>query len=89
MWSIETGRDTFASFLLEAKRATYAAQGDEATATSLVPGSKQLEYRCGSGSWGGQRPSMDFMSSTLLASSCLSNWHLREPSLTRFDRDTP
>jgi hypothetical protein len=30
----------FVDFLLEAKRATYAAQGDEATVTPLVPGSK-------------------------------------------------
>lgn len=34
-------------FLLQAKRSTYAGQGDEATVTPLVPGSKQLEYRDG------------------------------------------
>lgn len=34
-------------FLLEAKRRTYAAQGDEATVTPLLPGSKQLEWREG------------------------------------------
>src|SRR5205809_601199 len=36
-----------AAFLLRAKRATYAAQGDDATVTPLIPGSKQLEYREG------------------------------------------
>jgi len=40
-------RAAFLSFLLEAKRATYAAQGDEATVAPLLPGSKQLEYRAG------------------------------------------
>ena len=34
-------------FLLQAKRSTYAGQGDEATVTPFVPGSKQLEYRDG------------------------------------------
>jgi uncharacterized protein DUF5680 len=47
MGSNETSRDTFVDFLLQAKRATYAGQGDEATVTPLVPGSKQLEYRDG------------------------------------------
>lgn len=33
-------------FLVEAKRRTYAAQGDEASVSPpLVPGSRQLEYR--------------------------------------------
>jgi uncharacterized protein DUF5680 len=36
-----------AAFLLRAKRATYAAQGDDATVTPLLPGSRQLEYREG------------------------------------------
>jgi len=36
-----------AGFLLRAKRATYAAQGDDATVTPLLPGSRQLEYREG------------------------------------------
>jgi len=36
-----------AAFLLRAKRATYAAQGDDAMVTPLIPGSKQLEYREG------------------------------------------
>ena len=36
------------AFLLDAKRNTYAAQGDEATvANSLLPGGKQLEWRSG------------------------------------------
>jgi hypothetical protein len=47
MWNRETRRDTFVDFLLTAKRATYAGQDDEATVTSLVPGSKQLEYHDG------------------------------------------
>ncbi len=34
-------------FLLEAKLHTYAAQGDEASVSPLLPGSKQLEYRRG------------------------------------------
>lgn len=34
-------------FLLQAKRATYAAQGDDASVTPLLPDSKQLEYREG------------------------------------------
>jgi Domain of unknown function (DUF5680) len=37
--------DGLANFLLRAKRATYAAQGDDATVTPLLPGSRQLEYR--------------------------------------------
>jgi hypothetical protein len=32
-------------FLVEAKRRTYAAQGDDATVAPSLPGSKQLEYR--------------------------------------------
>ena len=36
------------SFLLEAKRQTYASQGDDASVTPLLPGSRQLEYRDGS-----------------------------------------
>lgn len=35
----------FIEFLIKAKQATYAGQGDEATTTPLVPGSKQLEYQ--------------------------------------------
>jgi hypothetical protein len=41
------GSAALAAFLLRAKRATYAAQGDDATVTPLIPGSKQLEYREG------------------------------------------
>lgn len=47
MWRQEISQDAFLHFLLEAKRRTYASQGDEATVTPLVPGSKQLEYRDG------------------------------------------
>lgn len=36
-----------AAFLLAAKAATYAAQGDGASVTPLLSGSKQLEYRAG------------------------------------------
>jgi hypothetical protein len=38
---------TFAAFLVKAKSQTYAAQGDDATLTPLLPGSRQLEYRDG------------------------------------------
>jgi len=47
MWNKDTSRDAFVDFLLRAKRATYAGQGDEATVTPLVPGSRQLEYKNG------------------------------------------
>ncbi|MGE5580298.1 MAG: DUF5680 domain-containing protein [Bacillota bacterium] len=33
-----------AGFLVMAKRATYASQGDDASVQPLLPGSKQLEY---------------------------------------------
>ncbi len=36
-----------AEFLTAAKRATYAAQGDDASVTPLLPGSRQLEYQLG------------------------------------------
>ena len=36
-----------AQFLVQAKRATYAAQGDSASVTPLLPGSRQLEYQLG------------------------------------------
>jgi len=39
--------ETFAVFLVKAKGQTYAAQGDDATITPLLPGSRQLEYREG------------------------------------------
>lgn len=35
-------------FLVEAKRQTYAAQGDNASVAPLMPGSRQLEYGHGS-----------------------------------------
>jgi len=38
MWINQTSREQFVDFLLEAKRATYAGQGDEATVTPLVLG---------------------------------------------------
>jgi hypothetical protein len=40
-------REALTDFLLRAKRHTYAAQGDDATVTPLLPGTKQLEYREG------------------------------------------
>jgi hypothetical protein len=36
-----------AEFLVQAKRATYAAQGDDASVTPFLPGSRQLEYQLG------------------------------------------
>ncbi len=36
-----------AEFLVQAKRATYASQGDDASVTPLLPGSRQLEYQLG------------------------------------------
>ncbi|MCC7160905.1 MAG: hypothetical protein IT331_00280 [Anaerolineae bacterium] len=36
-----------AEFLVQAKRATYAAQGDSASVAPLLPGSRQLEYQLG------------------------------------------
>ena len=38
---------SFLDFLTEAKRSTYAAQGDDASVSPMLPGSKQLEYRNG------------------------------------------
>lgn len=40
-------RKEFIAFLLEARRRTYAAQGDEASVAPLLPGSRQLEHREG------------------------------------------
>ena len=37
--------EAFTNFLIQAKCHTYASQGDEATVTPLLPGSKQLEFR--------------------------------------------
>lgn len=40
--------ESILDFLVESKRQTYAAQGDNASVTPLLPGSRQLEYRNGS-----------------------------------------
>jgi len=40
-------REALVNFLLQAKRHTYASQGDEATVAPLLAGTKQLEYRDG------------------------------------------
>jgi hypothetical protein len=37
----------FMAFLVNAKRQTYAAQGDDATVPPLLPGSRQLKYQQG------------------------------------------
>lgn len=47
MWRQEPAREAFLDFLLKAKRSTYAGQGDDATVTPLLAGSKPLEYRDG------------------------------------------
>ncbi len=39
--------EPFVTFLLDAKRATYASAGDEAVVESVLPGARQLEYRVG------------------------------------------
>lgn len=39
--------EQLAQFLVQAKRATYAARGDSASVTPLVAGSRQLEYQLG------------------------------------------
>lgn len=44
---LSTPEDEFVSFLLNAKRLTYAAHGDDATVTPALPGSRQLEYQKG------------------------------------------
>jgi hypothetical protein len=40
-------RDALIAFLLRAKRATYASEGDAASVAPLLPGAKQLDYREG------------------------------------------
>ncbi|MDB5055501.1 MAG: hypothetical protein JWM44_3551 [Bacilli bacterium] len=40
-------REVFTHFLVQAKQQTYAYQGDEASVTPLLNGSKQLEYHLG------------------------------------------
>jgi hypothetical protein len=44
-WEANTMVPDFVDFLLEAKRSTYAAKGDDASVEPMLPGSKQLEYR--------------------------------------------
>lgn len=39
--------EQLSQFLVAAKRATYAAQGDDASVTPLLPASRQLEFRLG------------------------------------------
>jgi len=39
--------EQLAAFLVAAKRATYAAQGDDASVTPLLAGSRQLEFQLG------------------------------------------
>ncbi|WP_027410601.1 DUF5680 domain-containing protein [Anoxybacteroides tepidamans] len=39
--------ESFTDFLVEAKKRTYASQGDDASVQPLLSGSKQLEYRSG------------------------------------------
>ena len=38
-------REALSHFLVQAKQQTYAGQGDDATVTPLLPGTRQLEYR--------------------------------------------
>jgi len=40
-------RDDFINFLIKAKKATYASQGDNASVTAFLEGSKQLEFQEG------------------------------------------
>ncbi|HOW56851.1 MAG TPA: DUF5680 domain-containing protein [Smithellaceae bacterium] len=39
--------DDLIKFIVEAKKSSYAAQGDTQSVTPLLPGTKQLEYRQG------------------------------------------
>lgn len=43
--------ESLAKFLVEAKRKTYASQGDDASVEPLLNGSKQLEYSSGNYSY--------------------------------------
>jgi hypothetical protein len=45
--ALSIAHPAFMTFLVNAKRQTYAAQGDDATVAPLVPGSRQLEYEEG------------------------------------------
>jgi hypothetical protein len=40
-------KNEFLDFLVEAKKATYASQGDDASVTPLLTGSRQLEFQSG------------------------------------------
>lgn len=40
-------QDALIDFLLQAKRRTYAAQGDQASVTPLLRGARQLEFQAG------------------------------------------
>jgi hypothetical protein len=40
-------RDSLITFLLDAKRATYASASDDAVVSAVLPGAHQLEYRAG------------------------------------------
>ncbi|CAH1208108.1 IS1595 family transposase ISBsp8 [Paenibacillus plantiphilus] len=44
---MSTNYELLTHFLVEAKRSTYASQGDEASVQPLLNGSKQLEYESG------------------------------------------
>jgi hypothetical protein len=39
--------DSLVNFIVEAKKSSYATQGDTQSVTPLLPGTKQLEYRFG------------------------------------------
>jgi hypothetical protein len=45
--NLPISHESFIAFLLNAKRHTYAAQGDDATVTPLLLNSRQLEYQSG------------------------------------------
>ena len=45
---MSVSQDTFINFLMEAKRRTYATQGDEASVLPLLSGSRQLEFQADS-----------------------------------------
>lgn len=45
--NLPISHESFIAFLINAKRHTYAAQGDDATITPLLPNSRQLEYQSG------------------------------------------
>jgi hypothetical protein len=45
--ALSISRPDFMTFLVNAKRQTYATQGDDASVTPLLPGSRQLEYQEG------------------------------------------